>query len=157
MCKNCKASPLGIERQSELDAAIAECQRLNVNPSTSGFIARHSWRGYTPQFTDEQRAALTRYNTAQSLMKALHEDYVFDLARKAAQQRLDRINANKRDPLLEYAVAFDANDDAAQAAILCNIPAESGLDAAIAMLHARMDGERTACEYVRAMRREDER
>lgn len=157
MCKNCKASPLGIERQSELDAAIAECQRLGINPATSGFIARHAWHGYTPQFTTEQKAALTRYNTAQSLMKDLHNDYIFEQAREAAQRRLERINAGNRDYLLEYAVAFDANDDATMAAILRIAEENQGLEAAITMLHARMDNERTACEYVRAMRSKEER
>ena len=152
MCKNCKFSPLGLERQSELDAAIAECQRLSINPATSGFIARHAWHGYTPQFTPEQRAALTRYNTAQLLMKALHNDYVFEIAREAAQRRLERINAGKRDYLMEYAVAFDANDDAAQAAILKIAGQDHGLDLAIAALHSKFDDERSLCEHLQAMR-----
>lgn len=154
MCKNCKTSPLGIERQSELDAAIAECQRLGINPATSGFIARHAWHGYTPQFTPEQKAALTRYNTAQSLMKDLHNDYIFEQARKAAQERLERINAGRRDYLLEYAIAFDANDDAAQAAILQIAEGDQALDLAIGALHNKFDDERSLCEHLQAMREE---
>lgn len=157
MCKNCKSSQLGLERQSELDAATIECRRLGINPDISGFVARHAYRGRTPQFTSEQQVALARYNTARSLMRDLHNDYVFERGREEAQRRLDYINANKRDPLMEYAVAFDANDHAAMAAILSDISQDSGLDVAIATLHDRMDGGRTACEYVHAMRGEAER
>lgn len=154
MCKNCKSSPLGIERQNELNAAIAECQRTNINPEIGGFIQRHSM--HTP-LNDNQRAAITRYNTARSLMIDLHNDYIFALARENAQRRLQRINASRRDYLLEYAVAFDANDYAAMAVILQIAEQNHGLEIAIDMLHARMDGDRTACEYVRAMREKDER
>lgn len=152
MCQNCKSSCLGVERQTALDASIAECQRVGINPETSGFIARHAWRGNTPQFTDEQRAALTRYNTAQSNVKALHDDYLFERAREDAHQRLERRNAGKRDYLQEYAVAFDANDDAAQAALLKIAEADPALDAAITALFATFDGVRTLCEHLEATR-----
>lgn len=152
MCQNCKSSSLGIERQAELDTAITECQRVNINPATSGFIARHAYRGHTP-FTDKQKAALARYNTAQSLMKSLHGDYVFERARAAAEQRLERISAGRqRDYLQEYAVAFDANDDAAQAALLRIAETDHGLNVAIDTLHAKFDGVRTMCEHLQAIR-----
>jgi len=86
MCKNCKASELGIARQAELNAALAECQCIDINPGIHGFIAAHAWKGYTPQYTDEQRAVLDRYNAAAQAMKKLHEDYVWSLARKAAEE-----------------------------------------------------------------------
>ena len=150
MCKNCKSIPLGIERQQKLDAAIAECQQLNVNPGTAGFIARHAMRGSRLPLTTEQQAAITNYNTAQSLMKSLHNDYIFEQARQHAQERLERKRASERDRLLEYAIAFDANDHETMAAI--HSSGDEALDAAIATLHKNFDGERTMCEYLRAMR-----
>lgn len=88
MCKNCKSSELGIQRQTELEAATKACQDLKVNldPRIHGFIARHAWRNYTPQYTDAQRAALDRYNVAQQAVKTLHEDYIWGLARKSAEE-----------------------------------------------------------------------
>ena len=72
--------------------------------------------------------------------------------KRGSTERLERINAGKRDYLLEYAQAFDANDDAAQAAILKIAEENHGLDLAIGALHAKFDGERTMCEHLRAMR-----
>ena len=83
MCKNCKGSELGIARQADLDAALADCQRIDINPGIHGFLTRNAWKNYTPQYTDEQRAVLDRYNVAAQAMKKLHEDYVWDLGRKA--------------------------------------------------------------------------
>jgi hypothetical protein len=150
MCKNCKSSPLGTQRQSELDASIAECQRLAINPEVAGDKARHAM--YAPEFSGERRAALARYNTALSLMKALHNDYVFDLAREAAQARLERINAGKRDYLMEYAQAFDANDDAAQAAIWKMAEGNQGLEMALSTMFTKFDGGRTMCQHLQAIR-----
>jgi len=87
MCNNCKASELGIARQAELDAALAECQALNVNPRIAGFLVKHAYQGRVPRgerlnATPEQIEALKRYNAAQSAMKELHNDYVFDRGRK---------------------------------------------------------------------------
>lgn len=90
MCKDCKTSPMGVERQQELDAALETCKALNINPATSGFIARHAWKGYTPQFKDDERAALDRYNEAALAMKKLHEDYVFDGMRRAQIENMLR-------------------------------------------------------------------
>jgi len=86
MCKNCKSSELGVQRQAELTAAIEQCKALNINPATGGFIARHAWRGYTPQFKPEERAALDRYNAAAQAMKKLHEDYFWENARRDAEE-----------------------------------------------------------------------
>lgn len=83
MCKDCKASPMGIQRQQELDNAIEACKALNIDPRVNGFIARHAYRGYTPQYTEEQRQALDRYNTAMQAIKKLHEDFIFDGMRRA--------------------------------------------------------------------------
>jgi hypothetical protein len=86
MCKDCKSSPMGIKRQAELDAAIEACKALNINSGTSGFIARHAWKGYTPQFKDEERTALDRYNAAQQAMKKLHEDFIFEGMRRYQEE-----------------------------------------------------------------------
>lgn len=83
MCKDCKASPMGQQRQQELDNAIQACKALDIDPHVNGFIARHAYRGYTPQYTDEQCQALDRYNAAMQAMKKLHEDFVFDGMRRA--------------------------------------------------------------------------
>jgi len=88
MCKDCKASPLGQQRQTELDNAIEACKALNINTVVNGFIARHAWQGYTPQYDDEQRQALDRYNEAAQAMKKLHEDFVFDGMRRAQEEAL---------------------------------------------------------------------
>jgi hypothetical protein len=90
MCKNCKASPLGIQRQAELDAAIEACKALNIDHRTNGFIARYAWQGYTPQYSDEQRQALDRYNNAMQAMKDLHQDFVFDGMRRAQEEALKK-------------------------------------------------------------------
>lgn len=94
MCKNCKASELGVQRQAELDAATLECQRLNVNPRIGGFIAKYAHpnapRGERLNITSDQQAALERYNAALEAMKTLHEDYVWDRARIAAREAKER-------------------------------------------------------------------
>lgn len=84
MCKNCKTSELGQQRQTELDAAIAECKLAGVNPGTGGFIVRHG--GNMPMLRTAQRAALERYNTAWQAMKKLHDDYVWQTAREYAEE-----------------------------------------------------------------------
>lgn len=90
MCQNCKSSDLGRERQAALDAALAQCKAANINPSTGGFIARRAWKGYTPQFLPEQRAALDAYNQALAGMKSLHNNYVFERGRAAVEARKQR-------------------------------------------------------------------
>ena len=87
MCKNCQESDLGQRRKLALVAAIDQCRKININPDTAGFLARHAWKGYTPQFSQEQRAALDAYNQAQQNIKNLHNDYVFGLARVSSLQR----------------------------------------------------------------------
>lgn len=93
MCKNCKSSELGTRRQVELEQAESECKALGLNPATAGFISRHAYRGSIPRsergvlrFTEQEQQALDRYNAAQQAMHKLHEDYVFDLGRKEAQE-----------------------------------------------------------------------
>lgn len=88
MCKNCKVSEIGLQRQAELDAATQEMKRLGI-PAYHGFLARYEL-GTSAKYTDEQRAVLERYNTATLGMKKLHEDYVWSLARQAVQEAKER-------------------------------------------------------------------
>lgn len=90
MCKDCKASPMGTQRQAELDAATAACKALNINPSIAGFIEHYAYRGHTPKFKEGEKKAADRYNAAQQAMKKLHEDFIFDGMRKAAQREAER-------------------------------------------------------------------
>jgi hypothetical protein len=97
MCKNCKSSELGVQRQSELEQAEAACKALNLNTGTAGFISRHAYRGSVPRsergvlrFSQEEQQALDRYNAAQKAMRDLHNDYVWDLGRKHAQEMKEK-------------------------------------------------------------------
>lgn len=92
---NWKDTPLYQERQSELDAAIAECERLNVNPRIGGFLARHAYQGRIPQrergalhMTDEQQAALERYNSAQDAMKTAREEAILNMMREHSARQM---------------------------------------------------------------------
>lgn len=92
MCVNCKSSELGIARQKELEEATAKCKELNINPATIGFLVKHAYQGRVPggqrlNATAEQIEAVKEYNTAHDAMKTLHNDYVWTLARKDAEDR----------------------------------------------------------------------
>jgi len=93
MCNNCKTSPLGIQRQAELNAATEACKALNLNVATAGFISRHAYRGGIPnlqrgmiRFSKEEQAALDRYNAAQQAIKDLH----WEIARRNVEEARER-------------------------------------------------------------------
>jgi hypothetical protein len=91
VCKNCKSSEIGIQRQAELDAATEACKALNINPATVGFLVRHAYQGRVPpgqrlNATPEQIKAVERHNAASGAMKKLHEDYVWDRGRKHVEE-----------------------------------------------------------------------
>jgi len=86
MCKNCKSSDLGVQRQAELTAAIEQCHTLNLKPEIAGFIARYGHPQRRSPFKPEERAALDRYNAAAQAMKSLHNDYIFAGMRQAAEE-----------------------------------------------------------------------
>ncbi len=95
MCVNCKSSELGIARQAELVAATEQCKELNINPAIVGFIVKHAYQGRVPgherqSATPEQVAAAKRYIDAVDAMKTLHNDYVWTLARKQAEEARSR-------------------------------------------------------------------
>jgi hypothetical protein len=85
MCKNCKASDLGVARQQALSLALQACQAANINPGVHGFLARHA--SYPGQYNAAQQAALEAYNAAQEGIKQLHQDYIFDRARAAVEEQ----------------------------------------------------------------------
>jgi len=68
---------------------------LNINPATIGFLVKHAYQGRVPggqrlNATPEQIEAVKQHVAASDAMKKLHEDYVWDLARKDAQDRKER-------------------------------------------------------------------
>jgi len=89
---------MGIARQTEFDAALAQCKALNIKSGVAGFLAKHAYQRRVPhrygsetlRISEEEQQAVKRYNAAKADMANLHEEYVWERGRKHAQECRER-------------------------------------------------------------------
>jgi hypothetical protein len=97
MCKNCKASELGRQRQAAYDTARSAVEWAGLTPAISGFLAAYGARSdqggrpRTPLYSAEQQRLLDAYTRTRNALEQLHNDYIFgEMRREVERARVAR-------------------------------------------------------------------
>src|SRR6266702_1955854 len=98
MCKNCKSTEMGIARQTEFDAALAQCKALNIKSGVAGFLAKHAYQRRVPhrygsetlRSSEEERQVVKPYNAGKDDRANLYEEYEWEGGRKHDQECRER-------------------------------------------------------------------